>query len=242
VYRIPFAIQLPAVPPELVSRRRFALPQKAFVFLYAFDFHSYLARKNPMAILEAFRRAFGSRRDVVLALKTTHGDQVPASFAELVAACQGQDNIRILEQVLPREDMLALLQVCDAYVSLHRSEGFGLPLAEAMAAGKPVVATGYSSNVDFMTEANSLPVRYRRIAIDSDYGPYRRGAEWADPDVEHAAEQMRRLVDTPELAAQLGAKARADVERTLRPEVVGRLVQQRLSAIMAGLQSLRRSA
>src|SRR5205085_6568347 len=99
------------------------------------------------------------------------------------------------------------------------------------AMGKPVIATNYSANVDFMTEDNSLPVRYRMVAIEQTAGPYRRGAEWADPDVAHAAEQMRRLVEDRGLAERLGARARADIARTLSPAAVGAIIRRRLISI-----------
>src|SRR5262249_33541663 len=157
-------------------------------------------RKNPLAAVEAFQRAFAGRRDVVLALKVNHAQAAPTEFAEVVTACRGQPNIRIVREILSREEMLGLLHACDAYVALHRSEGYGLPLAAGMGMGKPVIATNYSANVDFMNEGNSLPVRYRLVPIERTAGPYRRGAIWADPDVGHAAEQMRRVVEDRDLA------------------------------------------
>ena len=121
---------------------------------------------------------------------------------EVLTACRGQANIRILRDILSRDEMYDLLRLCDAYVGLHRSEGYGLPLVEAMALGKPVIGTDYSGNVDFMDSSNSYPVRYQMTTIEQDHGPYRRGAKWAEPDVEHAAEQMRRVVDVPAVTAQ----------------------------------------
>ena len=102
-------------------------------------------------------------------------------------------NVRILDQVLSRADIDALLELSDCYVSLHRSEGFGLTIAEAMSLAKPVIATAYSGNMDFMTLSNSFPVNYRLTAIERDYGPYRQGWPWADPDLEHAAALMRHV-------------------------------------------------
>ncbi len=231
VFRVPYAIDIPPCPADNLVRSRFRLPRNTFVFLFAFDVKSIFARKNPIAVVEAFRLAFGQRRDVALAIKLIRSESCPRMFAELVTACRGQANIRILREALTRTEMYVLLSLCDAYVSLHRSEGFGLPLAEAMALGKPVIATNYSANVDFMDESNSLPVRYRMVTIDQDDGPYRHGAQWADPDVTHAAEQMCRLVDTPGLAAALGARAQADITRTISPQAVGMIVRQRLEEI-----------
>ncbi len=232
VRTIPTAIVVPPVQPSSISRQRLRVRQHAFLFLFAFDFHSHLARKNPLAVIEAFRRAFPTRRDVALVLKTSRGQVMPLEFSEVLLACQGQPNIHIVREVLSRMEMYDLLRLCDAYVGLHRSEGFGLPLAEAMALGKPVIATGYSANVDFMNETNSYPVRYRMVAIEEDHGPYRKGAEWADPDVEHAAEQLRRVVEEPEAARAVAERARADMARFFSPQAVGQQMRDRLNAIV----------
>ena len=128
--------------------------------------------------------------------------------------------------------MHALLMLGDAFVSLHRSEGFGLPLCEAMAMGKPVIGTGYSANVDFMNAQNSMLVRHRLVEIDEDHGPYRAGWIWAEPDVDHAAELMRRLVDEPGLAAYLGNRARRDIAREMSPARIGEMIASRLHALI----------
>ncbi len=232
VLTIPTAIVVPPARPSSISRQRLRVRPHAFLFLFAFDFHSHLARKNPLAVIEAFRRAFPSRRDVALVLKTSRSQAAPLEFSEVLLACQGQPNIHIVREVLSRTEMYDLLRLCDAYVGLHRSEGFGLPLAEAMALGKPVIATGYSANVDFMNESNSYPVRYRMVAIEEDHGPYRKGAEWADPDVEHAAEQLRRVVEEPEAARAVAERARADMARLFSPQAVGQQMRDRLNAIV----------
>ena len=229
VYTIPIAI--PAASPGSASRARFRLPPHAFLFLFAFDFHSFFARKNPLAVVEAFRRASPRARCGTRG-KLVHWESTPMEFAEVLTACRGQPNIRILREVLSRGEMYDLLRLCDSYVGLHRSEGFGLPLAEAMALGKPVIATGYSANVDFMNDSNSYPVRYQMVAIEKDHGPYRKGAEWADPDVDHAAEQMRRVVEEPATARAVATRARADIARSLSPLAVGQKMRDRLNAIL----------
>ena len=228
---VPFSVEVPAVAPPWIDRGRFGLPEDAFLFLFAFDLQSHLERKNPLGLVRAFERAFGDRGDVGLVLKAMHRDVAGDGPRRLREACRGRRNIHLLHNVYSRRETLALMQLCDAYASLHRSEGFGLTIVEAMALGKPVVATGYSANVDFMTEANSRPVRWRLIEIDRDHGPYRKGMAWADPDLDHAAEEMRRLVEDPALGRRLGAAARADVARQLSPAAVGGLS---LSALAGG--------
>lgn len=237
VHYVPYAISVPPPMRQEPTRERFGLPQNTFMFLFAFDFHSFYERKNPSAAVEAFRRAFGNRRDVTLVLKPSRPHADPTHYSELLMACGRAPNIRILTDILPRQEMYSLLRLCDGYVSLHRSEGFGLPIAEAMALGKPVVATNYSANVDFMNESNSFPVDYSVTEITDDHGPYRRGAKWADADVAHAAEQMRRVVDEPLRTARLAARAEEDIERLLSPAAVGRTIHERLAAILPGVHS-----
>jgi glycosyltransferase involved in cell wall biosynthesis len=229
---MPFAVSVPTAITPGLDRRRFDLPEDAFLFLFSFDFHSFFERKNPLAVVEAFRRAFGERGDVALVVKTVHAASVPDALANLKAACGGQTNIRLIDDVLDRSEMHALMLLCDAYVALHRSEGYGLPLCEAMAMGKPVIATAYSANIDFMNAQNSLPVRCRLVEITEEHGPYYRpGAVWADPDVEQAADHMRRLVRDRSLARSLGDRARRDIARVLSPERVGELMYTRLLAL-----------
>ncbi len=208
VKRLGLPVEVP--PPGPVDRARFGLPEDRFVFLYVFDYLSHFARKNPLAVVEAFRRAFRADDRVTLVLKTVNAGWNQEGAAQLAQAAQGLPVI-FLDDYLSKAEVRELMAAADAYVSLHRGEGFGLTLAEAMALGKPVVATGYSGNVDFMRPGNSLAVDFRLIPLEADAGPYARGTHWAEPDVEHAAHLMRRLVAEPELARAVGEKARASI-------------------------------
>jgi glycosyltransferase involved in cell wall biosynthesis len=234
---VPLVVTAPPPPPAdaagLPDRASLGLPADAFVFLTAFDFQSMIERKNPVGTIRAFRRAFGDRRDVRLLLKTVHSDYDPAAAAEVRAACAGAANIVVFDRILSRPGMHALLRLADAYVALHRAEGYGLPLAEAMAAGKPAVATGYSGNLDFMTPDNSLLVRWRPGRIERTVGPYPAGGVWAEPDVEHGAEQMARLAGDRGLADRLGRRAAEDIARDLNPERVGRIIRARLASLLS---------
>jgi glycosyltransferase involved in cell wall biosynthesis len=234
VHYVPYSICPAEREPPVEGRDFFGLPEGVFVFLFTFDCHSYVERKNPQGALEAFVRAFGDRRDVMLVLKAMHAKDGGSDYASLRDACECLPNVRLLDQIYTRAQAQALMMLCDAYVSLHRAEGFGLTIAEAMAMGKPVVATGYSANADWMTVVNSRPVRYRLRALDHDVGPYRRGALWAEPDVEDAARQMFRLVEDRELAARVGARGRQDITRLLAPARVGELIYSRLASLVAG--------
>jgi glycosyltransferase involved in cell wall biosynthesis len=123
------------------------------------------------------------------------------------------------------------METADCFVSLHRSEGFGLPIAEAMSLGKPVIATAWSGNTDFANEHNSAAIGYRLVTIEEQQGPYDIGQQWAEPDIADAVEWMRRLRAQPQLAATIGAQARDTVQAQLAPPVIGRLIVERLDEI-----------
>ncbi|HEX4953572.1 MAG TPA: glycosyltransferase [Thermoanaerobaculia bacterium] len=208
VRRVNPPVEVP--PPGPVDRARFGLPADRFVFLFVFDYLSYLERKNPFGVIEAFRRAFRADDPVTLVLKTVNAEWNREGAERLARAAEGLPVV-FFDDYLSKSEVRDLMTAADAYVSLHRSEGYGLTMAEAMALGKPVVATAYSGNLDFMAPTNSLPVGYRLIEITEDAGPYARGASWADPDLDHAAQLMRRLLDEPELARAIGEEARRSI-------------------------------
>nr|MBA3642060.1 glycosyltransferase [Acidobacteriota bacterium] len=124
------------------------------------------------------------------------------------------------------------------YLSPHRAEGFGLSLLEAMSVGKPVIATNYSGNVDFMTADNSYPIDYRLVALTRDYGPYMRGAEWADPDLDHIAALIRHVVEHQDEAKTRGARAQSDVAQGWTPAATGAHIRRRLEAVRQGRTAL----
>lgn len=227
---VPHAIAIPdAVTPD---RAAFGLDPQAVVFLAMADVMSSPERKNPFGAVEAFVRAFGAQAaGVQLVVKVSNGDRDPAAMARLRTLAEGCPAIRLIDGYLDRDALNRLIDSADVFVSLHRAEGFGLVNAEAMARGKVVVATAWSGNTDFMNAANSLPVDYRLQPIGRDIGPYRADQRWAEPDLEHAAEQMRRVVAEPGLRRRLGERARADCIAQLSPPVVGRRVGERLAAI-----------
>ncbi len=232
VRRVPHAVSVEASPNA--SRRRFDLPEDAFLVLFMFDYMSFAERKNPRGLVQAFRRAFAGRDDVVLVLKSINAGFDPQAAAALAAEAEGARVIQ-LDRYLDRQEVVDLVAVCDAYASLHRSEGFGLTLAEAMALGKPVVATHWSGNADFMTPANSFPVGYRLVTLERDFGPYGAGGRWAEPDPDHAVEQLRRVVDDRELAAAVGHRAAEDVRSQIGPDAVAALLRRRIATIVRGL-------
>ena len=177
------------------SRRALGLPAKKFLFLFIFDFNSYLARKNPMAVIQAFQAAFPiADRSVGLVLKTMNSRPQNAAWLEFVQSCAADPRIVLLDHTLDREVVLGLVNTCDAYVSLHRSEGFGRTLAAAMLLGKPVVGTDFSGNTDFLNKKTGFPVKWSKQWVEVGAYPFIEtddGAYWAEPDTLHAAQQMR---------------------------------------------------
>jgi glycosyltransferase involved in cell wall biosynthesis len=200
----PLAV-VPPVPSAL-DRSAFGLPRDAVVVLVSFNLASSFTRKNPFAALAAFHGAFGDRADRILVLKVSHADHAPADFARLAGLAVGP-NVRLETRVLPTADSHALTACADIVLSLHRAEGFGLVMAEAMMLGKPVVATGWSGNTDFMDTGNAMLVGCRLIPARDDRSVYR--GLWAEPDIEEAAVRLRELADDPALRLELGRRARA---------------------------------
>jgi glycosyltransferase involved in cell wall biosynthesis len=241
---IPVTPMLPGMAPPVapdLPRGHFGLDPSKFLFLFLFDMNSVMERKNPLATVTAFRQAFGGSQDVQLAIKVSRGDADPENFARLQQACDEAGAV-LIDRVLSREESYGLLNACDAYVSLHRSEGFGLTMAEAMFFGKPVVATGYSGNLDFMSANNSILIPYEMTTLTQNHAVYRKGSRWADPSVPAAAEAMRRLVEQPALARSLGERARCEVAETLSLEAYGRRMRKRLIELASGAAARRSAA
>ncbi|MGA2372622.1 MAG: glycosyltransferase family 4 protein [Candidatus Korobacteraceae bacterium] len=223
------------------DREKFGLSPNVFLFLFLFDFHSFLERKNPLGLIEAYKNAFGARKDVQLLIKSSHSAQHKEELLLLQHAASGA-NVRILDSVLTRRDKQQLIATADCYVSLHRSEGFGLTMAEAMMYGKPVIATGYSGNVDFMSDADSFLVPYRTVTINRTHGPYKAGYHWADPNLDYASDLMRYVESNRDAAGQVGAKAKAKVRHVLDPAVIGVSVRARLQELGLLAQPLAESS
>ncbi|MGJ7493688.1 glycosyltransferase family 4 protein [Variovorax sp. RT4R15] len=230
---VPVRVMFPGVRlAPFVRRRRsyFGLDGEPFTFLFTFHMMSVMERKNPMGLIRAFCEAFPTEKDVRLVLKTSFGDRHPLEFARLQKAA-ADSRVTLIDQVYTPDEVLSLMDACDVYVSLHRSEGLGLTIAEAMLMGKPVIATNFSGNVDFMDDTNSLPVRCELVKLGTSIPPYNAELEWAEPSVPHAAQCMQRVYVERAWARDLGRKAKAVAERTLSAEVAGRKMAQRLAEI-----------
>ena len=231
--KVPVRTLFPGVklaPFERRSRTAFGLDEKPYTFLFTFHMMSVMERKNPLGLIRAFKQAFKPADGACLVLKTSYGDRYPDQMRELRQAAEGA-NIRVIDEVYSPDAVLSLIDACDAYVSLHRSEGLGLTMAEAMLLGKPVVATNFSGNVDFMDESNSLLVDFKLKKLGWPIPPYDAHLEWAEPSVDHAAQHMRRLYDDQGWARELGLRAQANVQASLSLEAAGRRFASRLAEI-----------
>lgn len=232
VLTMPHAIAFaPPAGSMTECRARFNLPRDAFLLLTLFDLNSYAERKNPRAVIEAFRQSglAGSGAALVVKVQNVAGNE--ADFAALQASVRDLPGTVLLTETLPRAEIYALENACDCFVSLHRSEGFGLAVAECMLLGKPVISTDWSATAEFVTPDNGCPVRASLVTLDRSHGPYAKGATWADPDPSHAAEHMRRLFQDRALASRLGNAARETVRARFSPSVIGTRYRQRLESI-----------
>jgi len=201
------------LPPVSEIRRRFGIDESAFVVFFNFDFGSSFSRKNPDGALRAFAEAFRDVREAFLVFKTMQSKRYPDKLESLRILAQElgvADRFVCVNDYLSTRDLYGLTAACDCYLSLHRGEGFGLGVAEAMSLGKAAVVTDYSSTTEFCNAANSIPVPYRLVDVPSemrDHPNYRFVRHWAEPDLHAAAVALRKLYDDRDFCRQLGAAA-----------------------------------
>lgn len=223
--------------PAAVSRAKFGLPEGALLFLTAIDFNSFLERKNILGTIAAFRAAFPDGGSNVHLVIKAHGGA--SSFrtprAQLLEAVGDDPRITVIDRVLPRVEVTELQAAIDVFVSLHRAEGFGLPIAECMGLGKVVIATDYSGSTDFVSADCALPVPYVIVEVGEKAYPLGGGQRWADPDLGEAARLMRLAAEDGALRARLGAAAAERVRVQLSGEAVGALMASRLAEIRVEL-------
>ena len=225
-----------AVEPTLASpgnRADLGLPDAPFLFLFLFDFRSYLSRKNPWAVIHAFKQAFSqSDPRVGLVIKTNGMEESQPAYQEFARSPLLDDpRIILIDRVMDDREIKSLVNHCDCFVSLHRAEGFGRGLAEAMFMGKPVIATGYSGNLDFMNSDNSCLVDYHLIPVGEHDYPFGSGQYWAEPDIGMAADWMRALASNPALAAEIGQAGAATIRRHHSFAAVGARYRRRLEQL-----------
>lgn len=224
---MPLCVTLP--PLKGYTRKHFDLPQKAFVFLYVFDSFSYLDRKNPFAAIRAFKQAFPNmNQQVILVLKTMNGDTRSPLWSNMIKLIDGDQRIIVMNSTIDRDEIIGLFDVCDCFISLHRSEGFGRSPAEAMYLGKPVIVTNYSGNTDFTLPDNSCLVNYKLIPVEEGQYPFYQNQVWADPDVEHAAWYMRKVFEDHAFSEAIARKGQEYVRQNFNQNAIGAIYAERL--------------
>jgi glycosyltransferase involved in cell wall biosynthesis len=209
---------------RFMGRRYFGISESAFVFLFFVDFKSYIQRKNPFAVLRSFEELCSRlpNDDMQLVIKSKSGETRPDDYDLFRRSLSRYaDRVVLIHDVLSDSEIKNLLRCSDAFVSLHRSEGFGLGLISAMFLGKPVVATGYSGNQDYMKEDNSCLVCYELCNVPDGAYPFSEGQVWAEPDVPHAVDQMARLVSDRDYARQIGDKASRHIRVNFSHRAIG---------------------
>ncbi|MEY2581951.1 MAG: hypothetical protein QOE09_1800 [Ilumatobacteraceae bacterium] len=224
-------VPIPVAEPRASGRSRADFPVLADLgdrplFVTVLDHLSVTERKNPVGVIEAFRQAFAPDEGPMLVIKTMNGSQRWPNHQRVLAAADGRADIRMWDETLDRADQMAVIAAADGVVSLHRSEGLGLHLAEAMWLGTPTIATRYSGNLDFMDDDNSLLIDATMVNVVNGEGVYPTTAKWAEPDIEQAAVAMRRIVDDATLSARLSAAGRQTMERQPSLAETGRLISQ----------------
>jgi glycosyltransferase involved in cell wall biosynthesis/SAM-dependent methyltransferase len=228
ITKITLPVELPPVRPA--SRTELNLPD-GFMFLFSFDHHSVFERKNPLAVIKAYTRSFEPDDGAVLVIKSINAESAPDDHARLLAAADSRADIHVIDGYLSPELKNMMVAACDCYVSLHRAEGFGLTMAEAMYLGKPVVATGYSGNLDFMDRQNSYLVEHSMVPIGFHAKPYPGDGQWAEPDLDHAARLMREIFDDPSAATKRGLRGSEDIRRSHSAVAAGEILGQRLELL-----------
>jgi hypothetical protein len=208
--------------PTAFKRADLGLPEEATLFIGSFDPQGDPARKNPAAMPFAFRRAFPLRTEnACLLVRVNHADASrfgSAALEQMRVAAEDDPRIGFLQGKMSQAQLHGLFRCADAYVSLHRAEGLGFGMLEAMALAKPVIATAWSGNTSFMSSTSGCMVRYRPVPICGNYESYRpetlgQGAIWAEPVIEDAAAWMQALHADPELRRRIGGNARAQFLR-----------------------------
>lgn len=226
VVRMPYAI-LPVKGSR--GRAHFGIPADAFVFLYIFDVASQQERKNPEALVRAFQGAFPGRSGAVLVLKYQNAHHNPQAVERLMRLA-GPSTITFSGTMSP-DEIASLHGAADCFVSPHRAEGFGLNIAQAMWIAKPVIATGYSGNMDFTRSNNSFLIEYGLVRIPNSVGPYTAGMVWAEPSIPHLAHLLRLVFENRESASRKGAEAARLIQREYSVDSVASNLETRFADI-----------
>ena len=239
VHRLPYPLRIDVsgIPGKAECRAKFGFNPADFIVFYNFNYHSGFHRKNPLGVIKAFAASMRAAPEARLVFKTQEHDLFPALESEVLKLAESEgirDRLVLFNDPLPHRDVYALTNACDVYCSLHRAEGFGLGIAEAMALSKAVVATDYSATTEFCKPQNSLLVPFRLTEATpaelADAPSYRWCRQWAEPDLDAAADALRRLYRDRDLRLELGAAACAFVNEKYSTENFRKAVERWLDA------------
>ncbi len=220
VYKILYPFQKRTndeMPSRMDMRRKYGIGENEFVVFFNFDYISTYGRKNPDGAVKAFAKAFEGLHDVRLVFKTMNANTRPEYAAKLLSLAEKlgvADRCMAIDSYLPENEVYGLTNMCDVYLALHRGEGFGLPVAEAMSMGKPVVVTGYSSVLEFCNDSNSIIVPYKMVPVPDDFSEslfYKHVKEWAEPDIDAAAKALQSFYYEPDFRKEIGSKAKSSI-------------------------------
>ena len=230
IQKMPLPLVAPKFDPE-ISKVDIGVDPGRFMFYYTFSYFSVNGRKNPEAVVNAFKKAFKNEEGPTLVIKTVYGDKFPDKFKSLKTLVGDRTDIKLINSTLDSMTANALLNIADCYVSLHRSEGLGLTLSESMALGKPVIATNYSGNTEFMTDDTSIliPWEYTEVGIGNDVYP--PTAKWAEPDVNAASEAMKHVYEHQNEAKLMGIRAKKHLEANFSIEKTGKAMADYLDSL-----------
>ena len=226
-------VPLPVVTPQIdvgLTRSRFGLDER-YMFLFAFDFMSVMKRKNPLGLIEAFSSAFAEGEGPMLVIKAINGDKRLPERNMLRDAVRKRSDIVLIDEYFTKVETSTLTSLADCYVSLHRSEGLGLTISEAITLGRPVIATGYSGNLDFLSDTNSFIVPGVRTQVGEGAEGYSPEAMWMEPNVTEAARYMRYVYENQAEAAKKGLRAQEEILSAFDVASCGAIMKGRLEQI-----------
>lgn len=228
VHTIPYCVTAPI--DELYDRKYFGLPEDKFLYLTMYDSNSTMERKNPLGAIQSYKAAYkNENKDVGLVIKINNMQQKDIELIRGILS--GYDNIYYISEVLQKVQVNSLIKCVDVFVSLHRAEGFGLVIAEAMLVGTPTIATNWSSNTEFMTADTSCLVDYELKTIEKEYGPYKPGYRWAEPNLINATGYMIKLYEDKEYYQGISVKAKDHIEKCLSMKNAVGLIEKRIQEI-----------
>lgn len=220
----PFFLNDKNIPEKHLLKDKYAIPHDAFTIFFNFDYGSSFNRKNPDGAVRAFAKAFPYEKNTCLVFKTKGSENHYKEKLSLLQLCNElgvADRVIMIDEFIPIDDVYGLTSACDVYLSLHRGEGFGLGIAEAMSLGKPVIVTDFSATTEFCNHKNSFPVPYSIVNVPDgihDNPCYHAVREWAEPDIDYASEVLRKLYADKSLCENIGNAAKSFIEEHFSPE------------------------